>query len=517
MSWVFLSGPMGAGKTTVASALAARRGDDAVELDARIEARAGRSIPELFASVGEAGFRALEREVLAEVLEGPPSVVALGGGTVVDRASRHALLEAGAVITLTAPLGELVRRVGAGEGRPLLGDDPAGALSRLLEARRDAYAECHGVLSTAEGPEAAARAAQALTARDALVVPLGVRTYRVEVSRGLRPGWTDELGAPSGAMVVTDENVDARWAEPVRRALGDGVEKVVLTPGEEHKRLEAVDRLWDAALEAGLDRDAILVAVGGGVVGDLTGFAAATLLRGVGFAALPTSLLAMVDASVGGKTGFDRAQGKNLVGAFHQPRVVVAALDTLETLPDEELRSGLAEVVKAAWLEGEGAVAALERDAEALLARDPEATARAVRRAIRLKIRVVARDEREAGLRRLLNLGHTVGHAMEAAGGYTTLKHGEAVGLGMLAAFDVAASLGDARAAAHRARLERLLARLSLPTELTAHLGPGVGERLWHDKKRAGDDVRFVVPGEPGACSVERVPLSALARLFGAG
>src|SRR5690606_25928184 len=168
----------------------------------------------------------------------------------------------------------------------------------------------------------------------------------------------------------------------------------------------------------------VVVAVGGGVVGDLAGFAASTLLRGLAFAQVPTSLLAMVDASVGGKTGFDRAQGKNLIGTFHQPRFVICDVDALSTLPDEELRSGLAEVVKSAWLDSEAAVRALEDDAEAVAARDPGALERAVRMAVQLKAGVVSADERESGRRMGLNLGHTIGHAIEAARGYRGVRHG---------------------------------------------------------------------------------------------
>lgn len=508
---VFLSGMMGAGKSTVGRVVAERVGLPFVDLDERIVARSGRRIAEIFETDGEPAFRALERAAIDEVLDGDPAVVALGGGAVLDLERRWALLERGALITLDAPVEELARRVGDDPGRPLLAGDAAARLTRIADARRAVYAECHARVSThGRAIEDVAREVIAVAARRALVVPLGERSYRVEVSRGVREGWQAEVGSFSRALYVTDENVRP-WAEP----LAEDAPMVVLTPGEEHKTLAAVERIWDAALDAGLDRDAVLVAVGGGVVGDLTGFAAASLLRGVRFASWPTSLLAMVDASVGGKTGFDRAQGKNLVGAFHQPRGVFVHLETLSTLEDDELRSGLAEVVKAAWLESEEAVVALERDADALLLRDVDALECAVRRSIAFKIRVVARDEREGGLRRQLNFGHTLGHALEAAAGYVGLKHGEAVGLGMLAAFDVAEALGDSEAPAHRARMLALLERLGLPTDLEPRLGDSTLAYLRSDKKRAGDDVHFIVPGVPGAQHVERVPLARLDALFG--
>src|SRR5690606_13141961 len=251
-----------------------------------------------------------------------------------------------------------------------------------------------------------------------IAVALGPRTYQVRIGRGVLSELPAELAALGGAVViVADENVEEPWARPIARAIAPRA-TITLAPGEENKTLAAVERIWDGALEAGVDRGALVLAVGGGVVGDLAGFAASTLLRGVRFAQVPTSLLAMVDSSVGGKTGFDRPQGKNLVGTFHQPRFVLCDVDTLSTLPDAELRAGLAEVVKSAWIDGEASVRALEQDAERLLARDGEALERAVRMSVALKADVVASDEHESGRRMVLNLGHTLGHAIEAARGY---------------------------------------------------------------------------------------------------
>ncbi|MGE0787111.1 MAG: 3-dehydroquinate synthase [Sandaracinaceae bacterium] len=514
MGWVFLSGPMGSGKTTVGRALASALGARFVDLDARIEATAGASVTRIFRERGEPEFRALEREVLSAVLDETAGVVALGGGTVTDDAMRRGLLERGELLTLSAPLDVLARRVGSGEGRPLLGGrDPAEALASLIGRRRAAYAECHAVVSTDRDVSAVVGECRARIDARALVVPLGERTYRVEIRSEARGDWAADLAPPTGWLIVSDSNV----AERARR-LGetlDGASHVILPPGEAHKSWTEVDSIWSAALARELDRDAVLVGVGGGVIGDLTGFAAATYLRGVRFVTFPTSLLAMVDASVGGKTGFDRPEGKNLIGAFHQPSAVHAELSALDTLPREQLSAGFAEVIKAAWLDSDDAVAALERDAEALMAREPEALDAAIRASVSLKIRIVASDEREQGARRLLNLGHTVGHALEAADGYAGLGHGQAVGLGMLAAFDVAAALGDARADEHRARLANLLARFELPTDLASRTGPRLAPHLRVDKKRAGDRVRYIVPGAPGCVEVRTVPIAQLERLFG--
>jgi shikimate kinase/3-dehydroquinate synthase len=513
--WVFLSGLMGTGKSTVGRALAEALGVSFLDLDAIVAHRAGMSIPELFATRGEEAFRALEAEEAQRLIaEHAPAVLALGGGTVVRQATRRALLRAGVLITLRASARELARRLEGTTDRPLLArGEAAHILEGLLVERDAAYAECHASVDT-EGRSVPAivEAIRAVTKAAPVVVPLGARTYRVDVGTGLLGSLVDRLGPRSSVLVVTDANVHERWARPLATALGTPVE-VVLAPGEEHKTLESVARIWDAALAAGVDREALVLAVGGGVVGDLAGFAASTLLRGIDFVQVPTSLLAMVDASVGGKTGFDRAQGKNLIGTFHQPRHVTCDVDTLTTLPDEELRSGLAEVVKAAWIDSESAVRALEADAAALVARDPGALQRAVRMGVQLKADVVSEDERESGRRMVLNLGHTLGHAIEAARGFVGIRHGEAVALGMVVAFHVAASLGVADAAEHGARMRSLLERLGLPTDVRPWLDERTLERIGADKKRSGRSVRYVVPSAPGVVELAPIEVDALRSL----
>ncbi len=504
---IFLSGPMGSGKTTLARAFAARGGGRVVDLDEAVAARHGASVADLFRALGEPGFRAIERAMALELAGGDYDVVALGGGTVTDRATRRALLRAGTLVTLTAPLDVLLARVGDGAGRPLLsapGEGARAALARILESRAAAYAECHATMDTsALDLDRAVPDLLAIAAAGALVVPLGARTYRVFVGLGTRRRIAAQAGAPTSVLIVGDTNTE-RMASAVRSEIeGQGIRtrEVVLAAGETHKTLASVEAIWDAALGARVDRDALVLAVGGGVVGDLAGFAAATLLRGVSFAQVPTTLLAMVDASVGGKTGFDRAEGKNLIGAFHQPRFVVCDLDFLESLPDREYGSGLAEIAKAAWLSGPQDVAALERLGGA---RSPQLgmLTDVVRRAIATKIAIVAEDEREAGIRAHLNLGHTLGHAIEAASGYAR-THGECVGLGMIAALRVGRALGDA-SSADVDRMTRLLVALGLPVDLDAALAdPRLAGFLASDKKRAGAQVRFVVPGPPGHVRTE--------------
>ena len=515
---VFLSGPMGSGKSTVGRIVAERLGLSFVDLDETLEAREGMSVRDLFATRGEPAFRVLERALAKELAAGAPCVVALGGGTVVDRETRHALLARGTLVTLEAPAAELAARLAGDASRPLLdGGDRVALLEALLAARRAAYAECHGRVSVASRTPAEVADGVVRIAREApIAVALGERSYRVHVERGVseRLGASlDAAGVGGSVVIVSDANVKS-WAEAARARVersGRRAIQVELVPGEAHKTIASVERIWDAALEAQIDRRAAVVAVGGGVVGDLAGFAAATLLRGIAFAQIPTTLLAMVDSSVGGKTGFDRKQGKNLVGAFHQPRFVLCDPDALSTLPDAELRSGLAEVAKSAWIAGEAEVAMLEGDAALLAERDAAALTRAVRMSVALKARIVSEDETESGPRMLLNLGHTVGHAIEAASGYE-LRHGECVALGMVAASRIAVALGEASAADAR-RTVALLEALGLPTDVDAHLGPHLARLIGSDKKRDGEGVRFVVPRAPGACVVMQLPIARVLEL----
>ncbi len=512
---VYLSGPPGVGKSTIAPLLAARLGCASVDLDELIEREAGASVAELFRARGEPAFRELERRAVLElVARDEPLVVALGGGTVEDAGSRARLLSRGVVVTLEAPIDVLFERTSRTPRarRPLLdGDDPRAHLERLLARRRGAYAEAHRVLDgSSMSPEASARVIAEHLALDrrAVLVALLERSYRVVIGSGSSEMLGAELERLSARrlVVVTDANLRSlaeRWVAPS----GLPATWVVLAPGEASKSLACVERIWDAALDARVDRGAVVVAVGGGVVGDVAGFAAATLLRGLRFVLLPTSLLAMLDSSVGGKTGIDRAQGKNLVGAFHQPSVVLADVDALASLPERELRAGLAELVKTAWIEGEADVRALEDDASALLARTPagsQACERAIRRAVRTKARVVAADEREEGARRLLNLGHTLGHVVEAASGYA-LVHGEAVAIGLVAALRLSEALGVATRADVE-RLVRLLARFDLPRSWPRLRSGEAARWLALDKKGDGEELRFVVAGAPGTAHVRRLP-----------
>jgi len=331
---------------------------------------------------------------------------------------------------------------------------------------------------------------------ESLSVALGSRSYPIHIGAGL----VDQraLYAPhlrGSAAIVTNGIVAPLYLGRVRAALeasGARVAQVVVEDGEQAKGWPTLDRVIDALLAARLGRDALIVALGGGVIGDLAGFAAAVYQRGVAFIQVPTTLLAQVDSSVGGKTAINHARGKNLIGAFHQPAAVISDVATLDTLPDRELRAGLAEVIKHGVALDAALVVWLEQNIERLLARDRDALVYAVRRSCELKAAVVAEDEREAGMRALLNLGHTFGHAIEAATGFGPWLHGEAVAAGMVMAAELSRRAGMLAASDAR-RIEALIARAGLPTRAPKFAPERWRELIALDKKSAAGRVRFVL------------------------
>lgn len=514
---VFLSGFMATGKSTVGTLVANTFGVPFVDTDAVLASETGRSVAELFAE-GEARFREREAALADRLLADPtPRVIAFGGGTVTIPRIRHAALEAGTLVTLTASAETIVSRVDSLAARPnLLAESPLDRTRHLLAQRRDAYAECHATISTEDrSPEQIAAAIVLATSADTLVMPLGTRTYGVELADGEPERLAAAIAslAPSSIVVVTDANVAAARGAWLESALADVTvprHTIVITPGEASKTIATVGSIWDAALGHGLDRDALVVAFGGGVVGDLAGFSASTLLRGVRCVQIATSLLAMVDSSVGGKTGFDHATGKNLIGAFFQPSRVIVDLEHLVTLAPRERAAGLAEIVKIALVRDVELLEHLERDAAAIAAGDRSVLREIIRRAVAAKIRVVRDDERETGVRALLNLGHTVGHALEAHGGYTRLLHGEAVAIGTVLEMEAAERLSHTPKGL-AARAAFLLGALGLPTAADAADLRAAWPFVLTDKKRAASAVKLPVVTAPGDGHVVRVQLDALA------
>jgi 3-dehydroquinate synthase len=332
---------------------------------------------------------------------------------------------------------------------------------------------------------------------ESLSVALGERSYPIHIGPGLID--SSALYAPhlcaGRAVIVSNHVVAALYLPRVKKALehaGASVGQIMVEDGEQAKRWQSVDEICGALLEARCGRDSLLVALGGGVVGDLAGFAAAVYQRGIAFLQVPTTLLAQVDSSVGGKTAINHALGKNMIGAFHQPRAVIADVAVLDSLPDRELRAGLAEVIKHGLALDPEFAGWLETNIEKLLARQPGALVHAVRRSCELKARIVAEDEREAGKRALLNFGHTFGHAIEGGVGYGSWLHGEAVAAGMVMAAELSARLGLI-AGEDLERVRRLIARAGLPVAGPALPVDRMLELMAVDKKAAKGKIRFVV------------------------
>lgn len=523
-----LVGMMGAGKSTVGPFLARALGRPFVDLDTVIEHEAGQSVASLFATEGEEGFRDREERALARVLETPSPagglagpVVACGGGVVEREGNRRRLRERAYTVWLEVDPAEGARRARAAGGRPLLAGEGAVGYEDLLARRRVWYAGGADLRVDSSGrpPEAVAREIlRAAVGEEEVVVGLADRSYRVRVGAGLLEEAgrvARELGLSGRALVVAEPNTRAYGGRVARalEAAGYTVVEAELPPGEAAKAMEPVLALIDRALAGGVDRGGFFVTVGGGATGDAGGFAAAIYLRGVPFLQLPTTLLAQVDASVGGKVGVNHPRGKNLLGAFHQPRAVLADVGTLTTLPREEFVAGLAEVVKHALLEGPAALDALEEEVSSLSNRGPAAVVATVARSVRFKARIVADDERERGLRSILNLGHTTAHALERLAGYGGLRHGEAVAIGLVTAALLSARLG----LLERQTVERvteLLARLGLPTRPPGLPPEVVWEALQTDKKARDGRPRFVLLEGPGRPVLREVPRELYCQVF---
>lgn len=520
---------MAAGKTSVGRLLARASGRRFIDLDDVI-ADGGEPVAELVAR-DEAEFRRRETAALAKVIAGAGDapIVATGGGCAAHGDNMQRMRAAGLVVALDVDLDKARARATGGPVRPLLASPERAA--ELAARRAPAYRRAHAVVDTTQRSlaevatavcdvEAAWHRVPAAHRDAATLLALGDRTYPVVVHARAVDG---ELVRPylAGAtrvVVITDDNVARHWQDAtvtaLGRVLGAPPEVIAIEPGEATKSLATYGRLCETLVAKGLDRGSVLVALGGGVVGDLTGFVAATLFRGIGVIQLPTTLVAMTDAAIGGKTAVDLDAGKNLAGAFWQPRLVACGLETLATLPARERRAGFGELWKYALLDGQALWQLVDScapwaagAAEAI----PPALHDVIARSIAYKAAIVGRDERElTGQRALLNLGHTVGHAIESA---TGLHHGEAVGLGLIAAARVSEALVGARRDLET-EVTAALRRTGLPAELDPLLTDDVLARIKVDKKRIGDKVRFIAIREVGACDPVEITVTELRRIL---
>jgi shikimate kinase / 3-dehydroquinate synthase len=493
-------GPPASGKTTLGKKLARALKLPFYDLDAEIENRSGLSIPDIFGSEGESVFRTWEHTTLATLLRYTvkrESVIALGGGALLNPDTRQLAESHGKILLLTAPPDILLRRLADSPvSRPLL---QADSLHNLIAARAEHYASFP--LQVDASRRNALREMQ-IKLGAFHVLGMG-RGYDVRIV----PNGLDSLGKMLRARglggdvaLVSDENVaalyGARALESLRLA-GYRAQFITFPPGERSKTPETVARLWDAFVQMKLDRAGVVVALGGGVTGDLAGFAASTYLRGVDWVAAPTSVLAMADAALGGKTGVNLPQGKNLVGAFHPPRLVLADPLTLDTLPEREFRAGLAEVIKAGLI-GDARLfnyfLSHRRAENEIRSISPEMLARAMA----VKIGVIEKDPYEqTGARLVLNLGHTLGHALEVASGYTLL-HGEAVSIGLVFAAQTAERLRVARCGLAE-QIADVLTGLGLPVSIPGGVSStNILNAMLSDKKRAAGKIKFILPARVG-------------------
>ena len=496
-------GPPGSGKSTVGQLVARSLQVAFRDTDEDIEAVAGTPISEIFVERGEPAFRELERAAVRRALAEHGGVLALGGGAVLDAGTR-ALLRGHRVVLLDVSVAEAVRRIGLNRDRPLLLGNPRAQLRKLMDARRAYYEEVASVVVKTDGcppDDVAAEVVRNSTRDDPTRIKVGgagATPYDVVVGWGLAAELPEMLGdrthrvavVHSGPLRATGDAVRAHLA-----AAGLAASAIEVPDGEAAKDLQVAGDVWAALGRAGFTRSDAIVSVGGGATTDLAGFVAATWLRGVRVVHVPTTLLAMVDAAVGGKTGINTAEGKNLVGAFHPPAGVLCDLDMLETLPPDEYVSGLAEVVKAGFIADPVILDLVAADPEGATTPAGAHTKELVERSVWVKAAVVSADLRESAARGLgrevLNYGHTLGHAIEKVERYNW-RHGAAVSVGMVFAAELSRAAGRLDGALVD-RHRELLSAVRLPLAYRGDRWPQLLEAMKVDKKARADRLRFVV------------------------
>ena len=542
---IALIGLSGVGKSTVGRELAAHTGLPLLDTDALIVEQTNQPIAVLFAIYGEDYFRDLETAALRHALERGPAIIATGGGIVLREANRVLLREHCHVVWLDAPTSVLAARLRThNEQRPLLAADLESRLEALRLVREPLYSALADVQVDTEEQSMSDIVQNAVGAgfKPAPTAPLTITTpagsYHILVGSGLLatlPEHLAQLGLNGRVWLVSDAAVYAAFGEPLMaqlRAAGRTVESYRVPSGEGSKSMAQAEQLFTWLIGGGVERRDVLLALGGGVVGDLAGFVAATTLRGIAFIQLPTTLLAMVDSAIGGKTGINHPLGKNLIGAFHQPRLVLSDTDTLATLPARERNAGWAEVIKHGVIRDRALFERLEnliderRETEdgspdlssSVFRLSSDTLATTIHRAARVKVDLVNIDEREMAERMLLNYGHTLGHAIEAAVGYGTLLHGEAVAIGMELAGRIALALGM-WPESDLIRQRQLLHAYGLSTAIPSGLDPeALIERTLRDKKVSAGRIRWVLPTAIGTATTRNdVPEALVMQVLTAG
>jgi 3-dehydroquinate synthase len=520
---LIITGFSGTGKSLVAKEIARRLNWDFIDTDDEIVRQSGKPIAEIFRQSGEGKFRELERETIRKACRQRQTVIAIGGGAIVDPQNYELLAKTGLIVCLEAKPETIYERLfreaacsPETEVRPLLATDaPLERIRELKASRQPYYANVDWTVHTdnlnigqvaeevIRGLGNLAEFASASARRDidkdiACLVQTATQSYPIFVGYGL----LDELGdkmkqaALSGtATVISDENVFSLYGSKVEGILKDAgcaFNSFVVPPGEETKNINYAIKIYDFLVEHRAERDDIIIALGGGMVGDLAGFVAATFLRGMFWVQIPTSLVAMVDASIGGKVGVNHPEGKNIIGAFYQPKLVLADCQTLSTLPQRELTSGWAEVIKHGLILDEEFFEFLESNVNRLTKLEPELLTRAIARSAAIKAQVVSEDEKEKGKRTILNYGHTIAHGLEAATKYGYFLHGEAVAIGMMGAAKLSQRLGLLPSAAVE-RQRALLQNFGLPTGFSGLGLTEITRAMELDKKVKGKAIHWVL------------------------
>jgi shikimate kinase / 3-dehydroquinate synthase len=503
---VYLCGPPGSGKSSVAQLLAPMRSVDAVDIDALIEATTGRRIARIVDEDGEPAFRALERETIARVAARGNAVVSLGGGALEDGANRRAVAESGILIFLDASVATCAANTARQPGtRPLL--RKPGALERLHAERRPRYlAAAVRIVVDGMTPHAVAHSIEAALRNERIVHVATARPYDVAIGPSVIETLPERIAPPAGgrAVVVVDHAVEALGTRVARAYHDAGVHATLLAvqADESLKSLASLTDLYARFVDAQLDRRGIVIGIGGGTIGDAAGFAAATYQRGIPFVAIPTTLLSAVDAAIGGKTAINLDAGKNLVGTVTQPALVAIAPHTLRSLPRRDVVSGYGEMLKYGLALDAELYRAL-RATEAALLDDPATALDAIARCVEIKAAIVARDEEDrTGIRAVLNFGHTVAHAIEKVAGYGTLRHGEAVIVGMRAAIALSVARGRL-APALAVEPDAHLAALPVPDVWRSLDVEAVIAATRGDKKRHAGGTQYVLLDAIGTADLD--------------
>lgn len=527
MKNIALVGFMGSGKSTAGPLLAKETGWDFVDLDDLIEERTGKSINAIFERDGEKAFRGYESAALAEIARRDGVVVSCGGGVVTSAKNRRLLSARFHVIYLHLSLPVIHERLRGSSGRPLIHvKEPEVKIKELYTQRLPFYQEVASYTLAADAlspSEIANRITkwttlhQVETAMSRVPVELGSRSYEIVVGEGAADRLLTTLEAlgigSKRRVVLVSRRVWALWGERLLPVLGDEADvlRIELSDSEGSKSLRAARGLYDKLVDANIDRYTPVIAIGGGVVGDLGAFVASTYMRGLPLVHLPTTLLAQVDSSIGGKTAVNHPRAKNIIGTFYQPRAVLADTRFLSTLPARQLSSGMAEVIKYGFLQGGKLLGQIDASISFLKIAEPARTRPVIAECARVKARVVGEDELDFGTRAILNYGHTVGHAIESASGYKGWTHGEAVAVGMIGAALVARALGMLSEEEMRTHRE-LIGKAALPVGISAALAAKLMDYIKLDKKSVGGKLMMVLLDGIGKPVVRQVSLPVLSK-----